>query len=53
MTGTSIERALIAYADPESWALLRERGMRQDNSWTHAAAQYVGVYEWALRLRRG
>ncbi len=49
----SIERALVAYADPESWALLRERGMRQDNSWTHVAEQYVGVYEWARRLRGG
>ncbi len=49
----AMERALLAYADKKSWALLRERGMREDNSWTHAAKAYVGVYEWALRLRRG
>ncbi len=49
----AIERALMAYAAPESWALLRERGMREDNSWTHAAQQYVGVYQWARQLRGG
>ncbi len=49
----AMERALLAYADKKSWALLRDRGMREDNSWTHAAKAYVGVYEWALRLRRG
>lgn len=41
-------RALVAYRDQDSWALLRERGMREDNSWTHAAQQYVGLYRWAL-----
>jgi starch synthase len=49
----AIERALMAYGDPASWAVLRERGMRENNSWTNAAQQYVGVYEWARRLRGG
>jgi starch synthase len=49
----AIERTLVAYADPGSWALLRERGMRENNSWTRAAQQYVGVYEWARQLRGG
>jgi starch synthase len=49
----AIERALMAYGDPASWAVLRERGMRENNSWTNAAQQYVEVYEWARRLRGG
>jgi len=49
----AMDRALTAYRDVESWAILRERGMREDNSWTHAAKQYVGVYEWARSIRRG
>ncbi len=44
----AIGRALYTYRDPESWALLRARGMREDNSWDHAAQQYSGVYQWAL-----
>lgn len=48
----AIERALKVYRDPESWALLRARGMREDNSWDHAATQYSGVYEWAVRMVR-
>ncbi len=45
----AISRALTAYRAPASWAVLRERGMREDNSWAHAASQYVGLYQWALR----
>jgi starch synthase len=43
----AIWRALAAYRDRAGWALLRERGMREDNSWTNAAARYDGVYHWA------
>jgi starch synthase len=46
----AIGRALETYRRPADWAILRERGMREDNSWTHAAAQYAGVYQWAMRL---
>ena len=46
----AIERALQVYRDRESWALLRARGMREDNSWDHAAAQYGGIYDWAVKL---
>lgn len=49
----SIERTLMAYAEPASWALLRERGMRENNSWTNAAQQYAEVYAWARRMRGG
>ncbi len=45
----AIGRALHAYRDAKSWAILRERGMREDNSWTHAAQQYVSMYQFALR----
>lgn len=44
----AIQRALAAWADPGSWAILRERGMREDNSWGHAAGQYATLYERAL-----
>ena len=45
----AIERALIAYREDASWAMLRDRGMREDHSWAHSAAQYVGLYQWALQ----
>ena len=47
----AIERALLAYRESASWAILRERGMREDNSWVRAAQQYTGVYDWARGLR--
>jgi len=45
----AIGRALQSYRDAESWALLRARGMREDNSWGHAAQQYVALYQRAMR----
>ncbi len=45
----AIGRALVAYRDGAGWALLRDRGMREDNSWTQAARQYTGLYQWALQ----
>jgi starch synthase len=46
----AIGRALAAYRDREGWAILRERGMREDNSWTHAASRYGRVYAAAVRV---
>jgi starch synthase len=46
----AISRCLIAFRDREGWALLRERGMREDYSWANSAQQYVGLYQWALRM---
>lgn len=46
----AIRRALETYHDAERWAMLRELGMREDTSWTHAAAAYVGLYQRALRI---
>lgn len=48
----AIDRALTTYDEPRSWAILRERGMRENNSWEHAAKRYEDVYEWARGLRR-
>ncbi len=45
----AIGRALITYRDAKGWALLRERGMREDNSWSASAEKYVGLYRWALQ----
>lgn len=45
----AINRALTAYRDSTSWTVLRARGMREDNSWSASAQQYVGLYQWALR----
>jgi starch synthase len=44
----AIFRALQVFAQPEGWRVLRERGMREDNSWTFAAKKYIGAYQWAL-----
>ena len=48
--GDAIWRALQCYRDRPSWALVQERGMREDHSWDTAAQHYAGVYEWARRL---
>ncbi|CAN5378003.1 glycogen synthase GlgA [soil metagenome] len=45
----AIGRALVTYRDQASWAMLRARGMREDNSWVHAAKHYAGLYARALR----
>lgn len=49
----AIGRALVAYRDREGWAMLRARGMREDNSWGHAAARYGRVYLAARRILGG
>mgnify|MGYP002149851624 CR=1 FL=1 len=49
--GGAIWRALQAYQNREGWALLRERGMREDNSWSHAAHVYARMYVAAMRSR--
>ena len=49
--GGAIWRALQAYRNRDGWALLRERGMREDNSWSHAAHVYARMYVAAMRSR--
>lgn len=47
----AIGRALAAYRNREGWELLRERGMREDNSWSHAANVYARLYLAAVKSR--
>lgn len=46
----AIARALAAYRDEPGWAMLRARGMWEDNSWASAAARYTGMYTTAMRI---
>ncbi|MBR6509101.1 MAG: glycogen synthase GlgA [Clostridia bacterium] len=41
----TIWRALEGYSDKEGWAILRDRAMRCDNSWSASANQYIGLYK--------
>lgn len=47
----AIGRALAAYRNREGWEMLRERGMREDNSWSHAANVYARLYLAAVKSR--
>lgn len=40
-----IYEALFAYADKDAWAKLQYNAMTEDNSWQHAAQNYVQLYE--------
>ncbi len=44
-------RAVAVFQDPAAWQAVQANGMRHDFSWAAAAAQYVEVYEAALRSR--
>ena len=44
-----VGRALGHYEDERRWRGWVRRAMREDLSWTGSAAQYVGVYERAVR----
>ena len=41
----TIWRALEGYSDKEGWAILRDRAMRCNNSWSASANQYIGLYK--------
>jgi starch synthase len=46
-------RAIAAFKkDGAAWTRLRERGMREDHSWSASARRYVDMYEAAARARR-
>jgi len=45
----AVERACRTYADPSKWASVVEAGMREDFGWSRSAADYVRMYEDALR----
>lgn len=48
----AVERACRTFADPPTWAALVETGMKEDFGWTRSAAEYVRMYEDALRVRQ-
>jgi starch synthase len=43
-----IFEALFAYADRQTWHRIQLNGMAEDNSWEHAARNYVELYNWTL-----
>jgi starch synthase len=55
-TPTALEQALMqaaqTYRDRERWARLMLRGMAQNFSWSASAAQYLTLYEDAIRSRK-
>lgn len=46
----AIRRALAAFADQKRWARIVERGMSRDFTWDHSAANYISLYESALKV---
>jgi starch synthase len=45
-----IDRALdVFFKQPEKWREIQKNGMKQDWSWQKSAAQYVDVYDRALK----
>jgi len=47
----ALRRAVAASADRPRWGTIIRRGMAADFSWTHAAKEYVTLYEAALSRR--
>jgi starch synthase len=43
-----IYEAVFAYADGDMWRQIQHNGMRENNSWEHAARKYVELYKWTL-----
>ena len=46
----ALDRALTTFEDQASWAILRERGMREDHAWDRSAKEYVDLYRRALYM---
>ncbi len=44
-----IYEALFAYYDAETWARIQRNGMLEDNSWQHAARNYIALYRLTLQ----
>lgn len=45
----AIRRALHTFRDEQTWRLLQRTGMRADFSWRASAANYIRLYEAAIR----
>ncbi len=41
----TIWRAIDGYKNKEGWAILRDRAMKCDNSWSASASKYIGLYK--------
>ena len=48
---SAVDTALAVYRRPPDWQRLQQRAMAADFSWRAPAAEYVRLYEAALRLR--
>lgn len=46
-----LSRGLAAYEQKDDWAAMMAEGMSKDNSWDHAAGEYVKLYEEMLAGR--
>lgn len=44
--------SLLAYMEPDVWRRLQINGMSDDNSWDHAAHEYLDAYEKVVRAHR-
>ncbi len=51
LVGT-LDRTLAAYADPDRWQAVQQRGMAADFSWNTSAQQYVKLYRQAIELHQ-
>lgn len=45
----ALRRMAALYRHPRTWAKVRRSGMRQSFSWTHAAQQYLSVYQQIIK----
>lgn len=43
----ALVRALETFARKPEWGAIQQRGMREDVSWAHSAAEYVEMYQFA------
>jgi starch synthase len=39
-----VDRALVAYRDPDTWRALQRNGMARDFGWRASAERYVALY---------
>ncbi len=46
-----LEKALAVFRRPTTWRAVQLAGMSQDHSWDASAAEYVKVYERAIRMK--
>ncbi len=47
----TVQEALAAFRDQESWRVLMRNGMLQDYSWDASAREYIRVYERARQIK--